>query len=130
MSVRMAIAKLTAAAAAGAVVGGGAVHVAEPQAASTEYKVDGETDADGLVDIKTGPQVARRHIPRQPAEPRVQHRLRRTIERECCEEQEVAMGVPLPLPPLPAAPVRGGVVVRGQSVQRLAGSFEARHRGS
>jgi hypothetical protein len=38
MSVRMALAKLSACAAGCAIIGGGAVHVAEKQAAKTEYR--------------------------------------------------------------------------------------------
>ncbi len=106
MSVRMAIAKLTAAAAGGAVVGGGAVHVAEPQSAQVSYKSDkadeGETE---LVYVKGDGPTARRTIPPLPRE---QLRLRRTIETECCVEEVAALGAPLPLPPLPSAPISGG----------------------
>ena len=80
MSVRMAIAKLTAAAAGGAVIGGGAVHVAEPQAAQVDYKTgeNAEVAEVELIDVKDTP-VAQRTIPPRPRE---QRRLRRTIETE------------------------------------------------
>ena len=104
MSVRMAIAKLTAAAAGGAIVGGGAVHVAEPQAAQVDYKTDEEAAPAELVSVKDEP-TARREIPPRPRE---QRRLRRVIETECCEEEpNYALAQPLPLPPLPSAPIGG-----------------------
>src|SRR5690606_36959660 len=100
MSVRTALAKLSAVAAGGALVGG-AVHVAEPQAATTSYKAGKVAQAEQPVKyVKQQPRAERTIPPRQP-------RIERVIEKEvCCEEEEYAMvPVPMPLPPLPQAPV-------------------------
>jgi len=111
MSVRMALAKLSAFAAGGALIGGGAVHVAEAPAAQTTYvkhaKVavcaggDHNGSAPGC-----GRVVARRHIARMAhAEPRKVRRIRRVITRTYSQPQEMAM-VPVPyMPPLPPQPV-------------------------
>src|SRR5690606_152164 len=98
MSVRTALAKLAAAAAGGALVGG-AVHVAEPQATQVDYK-SGKT-------VKAAAPVKYAKAP-PPAPPR-QRVVRRVVEEECCEEEEYAMvPVPMPLPPLPQGPVIAG----------------------
>ena len=114
MSVRMAIAKLSVAAAGGAIIGGGAVHVAEPQTSVVRYK-SGEDDASGeLIDVKTqggsssssssGGGYGERYVPERGHE-RAQRRVRRTIERteDCCAEEQYAEA-PIALPPLPSAP--------------------------
>src|SRR6187551_1163497 len=95
MSVRSALAKLSAAAAGGALIGG-AAHVAEPQAQVTSYK---SAKAAPLRDIKQRP--VRRTIPQRP--PTAQ----RVIPPPA--QQEYAMiPVPMPLPPMPQAPVVAG----------------------
>ena len=67
MSVRMALAKLSACAAGCAVLGGGAVHVAEPQAATIEYRK-----------IKQVKRQPIKQVVRQA--PRKTKRIRRVIE--------------------------------------------------
>src|SRR6188474_1125466 len=94
MSVRTALAKLSAAAAGGALIGG-AVHVAEPQAAETGYHSAKMTKTERPRYIK---HRARRTVP-----PR-ERTIRRVVERECCEEEQYAM-VPIPLPQLPQQPI-------------------------
>ena len=94
MSVRTALAKLSAAAAGGALIGG-AVHVAEPQTAETSYRADKS--------VKAAP----RYVKERRAErvvPRRERTVRRVVERECCEEEQYAM-VPIPLPQLPQQPI-------------------------
>src|SRR5690606_4066679 len=93
MSIRTALAKLAAAAAGGALVGG-AVHVAEPQAARTRYKSVKQVKAERPVK-SVKPQV-RRAVPPSPVPP--------PLPPEQPVETEVA-AVPIPLPPLPQAPV-------------------------
>ena len=130
MSVRMAIAKLTAAAAGGAVVGGGAVHVAEPQSAQVAYKSDKDAQEDEVeLAYAKGEPTARRTIPPRPRE---QMRLRRVIETEGCEEEVGAMGAPLPLPPLPSAPIGGSgggqpIIIGGSTGGFGGGFFSTRH---
>src|SRR3990170_7218375 len=93
MSVRTALAKLSAAAAGGALIGG-AVHVAEPQAAETSYRSD-----------KTVKIERPRYVKQQrTVVPRRERTVRRVVERECCEEEQYAM-VPIPLPQLPQQPI-------------------------
>ena len=72
MSVRMAIAKLSVAAAGGAIIGGGAVHTAEPQTSVTRYKSDDQEAGSGgeLIDIKTDGPIAYREIPHREREQR------------------------------------------------------------
>ena len=96
MSVKTALAKLSALAAGGALVGGGAVHVAEPPAATTTYKSE---------QVVKGPQPVK-YIKEEPRRvPKTVLRERRIVtEEECC--QEIAM-VPVPLP-LPQQPVMAG----------------------
>jgi uncharacterized membrane protein YgcG len=97
MSVRTALAKLSAAAAGGALIGG-AVHVAEPQAAETSYH--------SAKDVKTDrPRYIKQRRAHRVVPPR-ERTIRRVVERECheeCEEQ-YAM-VPIPLPQLPQQPI-------------------------
>ena len=71
MSVRMALAKLAAVAAGGALVTGGAVHVAEPQTTQVEYKTKG---AAPVKYVKERP--AKRVLPKKVK------RIRRVIELE------------------------------------------------
>ena len=59
MSVRTALAKLSAAAAGGALIGG-AVHVAEPQAAETSYKSAKMVKTERPRYVKERPPVPRR----------------------------------------------------------------------
>src|SRR5688500_2579775 len=93
MSVRTALAKLSAAAAGGALIGG-AVHVAEPQAAETSYRSEKS--------VKTErPRYVKQE---RPVVPRRERTVRRVVERECCEEEQYAM-VPIPLPQLPQQPI-------------------------
>ncbi|MBV1689668.1 hypothetical protein KRR38_18760 [Novosphingobium sp. G106] len=66
MSVRMAIAKLSAAVAGGALIGGGAVHVAEPPAKNPQY-------------VKHVKQAKARRVVKRPAR-RVVPRAARVIE--------------------------------------------------
>src|SRR3990167_379600 len=94
MSVRMALAKLAAVAAGGALVGGGAVHVAEPQAEVVEYK---SAKPQALRYVKEQPR-AHRAIPKRTK------RIRRVIEEQDCCEEQVAM-IPIPLPQLPQQPM-------------------------
>src|SRR5690606_41521014 len=94
MSVRTALAKLSAAAAGGALIGG-AVHVAEPQAAETSYKSAKMAKTEAPRYIKE--RSAKRVVPRERT-------ARRVVERECCEEEQYAM-VPVPLPQLPQQPI-------------------------
>src|SRR5688572_24961657 len=100
MSVRTALAKLSAAAAGGALVGG-AVHVAEPQAATTSYKsakmVKGERPV--------------KYVKERRAQRVVPPRARRVVEREvppAPPPQEQFAMVPIPLPPVPQAPIITG----------------------
>src|SRR5688500_12089711 len=96
MSVRTALAKLSAAAAGGALIGG-AVHVAEPQAAETSYR------SAKMVKTEQRPRyIKERRIERTV--PRRERTIRRVVERECCEEQQYAM-VPIPLPQMPQQPI-------------------------
>ena len=103
MSVKTALAKLAAAAAGGALLGGGAVHVAEPQSADvTTFK-----STKAPVKYTKGP--ARRVVLKTPTPKKVK-RIRRVIEDqpECEEDCKPRMAmVPIPLPqapaPLPAA---------------------------
>ena len=78
MSVRMAIAKLSAFAAGGALIGGGAVHVAEQPARQTQYVKHVKGCANG----GSGPgcHVQRRHIVRREA-PHEVRRMRRIVTR-------------------------------------------------
>src|SRR5688500_7905209 len=94
MSVRTALAKLSAAAAGGALIGG-AVHVAEPQAAETSYR------SAKMVKTEQRPRYIKRAERTVPPRART---IRRVVERECCEEEQYAM-VPIPLPQLPQQPI-------------------------
>ncbi|MFY8194966.1 MAG: PEP-CTERM sorting domain-containing protein, partial [Novosphingobium sp.] len=92
MSVRMALAKLAAAAAGGAMLGGGAVHVSEAPSKGEIHHVK-------PVKVKK----AKRVIARAPAKRQI-HRARRvvttTTTRTCEPAQQMAM-VPVPyMPPL------------------------------
>lgn len=87
MSVRMALAKLSACAAGCALVGGGAVHVAETPAAKGEYRK--------VKMVKTVKPV-KGVTPR--AQPRKTKRVRRVIKRTCCVQPQMAMA-PMPPPP-------------------------------
>ena len=117
MSVKTALAKLAAAAAGGARLGGGAVHVAEPQSADvTTFK-----STKAPVKYTKGP--ARRVVLKTPTPKKVK-RIRRVIEDqpECEEDCKPRMAmVPIPLPqapaPLPAfaGSSGGGVTVVGGS---------------
>ena len=90
MSVRMALAKLSAAAAGGALLGGGALHVAEPPA----------TNAPSYKSVKGPASASPKYIKQRPAKrvaekPRKVKRARRVIEEEECCTPQMAM-VPLP----------------------------------
>ena len=116
MSVRMALVKLSALAAGGAVVGGGAVHVAEAPAAKVQY----------VKQAKAAPaRVAKRKIVRTAAaEPRKMKRIRRVVTKTvscapAAEPQQIAMAMPalpqLPQMPMPSGGGDGGPVVMGLS---------------
>ena len=81
MSVRMALAKLSAVAAGGALAVGGAVHVAEaPATASPQYRSDGKYVKGGKVQyVKETP--AKRVVPRKVK------RIRRVVEMTCAPGQ-------------------------------------------
>ena len=110
MSVRMALAKLSAVAAGGTLLVGGAVHVAEPQAATVDYK--------SIKSIKGDKRI--KLVKQERRVPKKVKRIRRVIERplECGPGQHMgpdgktcyAMAMtPVPyLPPLPSQPVSGG----------------------
>ena len=92
MSVRMALAKLSAAVAGGALLGGGAVHVAEPQIANgTSYKQVKHVKGEKPKYVK---HIAKRVAPK----PRKVKRIRRVVEEtpKCCQPQMALM----PMPPL------------------------------
>ena len=98
MSVKTALAKLSVAAAGGALLGGGAVHVAEPAKAAVDYKT--------VKSIKTERPVHTKLIKRVIAKPRMVKRIRRVVEEEqtpCCQQQMALVPLPVaqPLPPLP-----------------------------
>src|SRR6478752_7638421 len=114
MTVKTALAKLAAAAAGGALLGGGAVHVAEPQSADvTTYK-----STKAPVKYTKGP--GKRVVIETP--PKKVKRIRRVVEDECqedCRPQMAMVPIPLPQPlaPLPAfaGSSGGGVTVIGGS---------------
>src|SRR6185369_15279548 len=122
MSIRMAMAKLAAAAVGGAMLGGGAVHVSE--APST-----GEIHHVKPIKVKQAkaPRVhhARRVAPRQPTRAR---RIVRTVTTKSCEAaapQQLAM-VPMPYLPAPQMPSGGGstpVVIGGGGLGGFGGGF-------
>src|SRR5688572_3096179 len=116
MSVRMALAKLSAFAASGALIGGGAVHVAEAPAAQVRYAKHAKQA-----------KPARRPVVR--AAPRKTHRIRRVVERTTtCAPQEAAP-VPLPAPYIPPPPMMsssgggGPVVIGGGPIGGFGGGF-------
>ena len=85
MSVRMALAKLSACAAGCAMIGGGAVHVAETQSAKTEYrKVKVAKTAAPAKTYQPVKRVVRRE------QPRTVKRVRKIIKRTCCEQPQMA----------------------------------------
>ncbi|UUX99508.1 hypothetical protein [Sphingomonas sp. J315] len=90
MSVRMALAKLCACACGGAVVGGGAVHVAETRA-ERGYQQQRQS-------VKQG--VVQRRVVKRPLRKRV---VRRTVTTTAqCQPQVVTVtsqGTAIPLPP-------------------------------
>src|SRR5688572_11990394 len=96
MSIRIALAKLSAVAVTGGMVGGGAVHVAEPSAKDKGY----------VKHVKQAKPVKRTVISR--AQPRTVKRMRKIVKTEtnriCEPQQDALMAVPLPAPvmPLPA----------------------------
>ena len=129
MSVRMALAKLSACAAGGALIGGGAVHVAEtPSTARPQYVKHATASK------PSSGTHARRHLARRGEAhgPRKVRRIRRTVTRtiSCEQPQQMAM-VPMPapmLPPLPQAPMSGGggsapVVIGGGPIGGFGGGF-------
>ena len=95
MSVRMALAKLSACAAGCAIIGGGAVHVAEKPSKEVQYRkvkmVKGEAP------VRTVKHVVHKD------KPRMVKRVRKIVKRTCCEAPQMAM-VPLPAPYIPPAP--------------------------
>src|SRR5687767_8457555 len=101
MSIRMALAKLSAVAATGAIVGGGATHVAEPSAKDKGY-------------VKQLKQVKAKPVKRvvQRAQPRTVKRMRKIVRTEtnrvCAPAQDALMAVPLPAPVIPQPPVIAG----------------------
>ena len=81
MSVRMALAKLSAVAAGGALAVGGAVHVAEaPATASPQYRSDGKYVKGGKVQY-VKETTAKRVVPRKVK------RIRRVVEMTCAPGQ-------------------------------------------
>ena len=105
MSVRTAIAKLAALAASGALVGGGAVHVAETQSTAHPQYIK-HTKIAKTVAIAHRAR-AHRHL---AAAPRKVKRIRRVITRTYEAQPQVAVApnpVMPPLPPLPAQPASG-----------------------
>ena len=76
MSVRMALVKLSAFAAGGAVIGGGAVHVAEAPAQQVQYVKHAKGSAANSTKAKR--KIVRRQA---AAEPRKMKRIRRVVTR-------------------------------------------------
>ena len=94
MSVKTALAKLAAAAAGGALLGGGAVHVAEPQSAD-------------VTTYKSSKPVYTKHAKRVVLEtPKKVKRIRRVIEDDACEESCTPQMAMVPIPPTPALLMR------------------------
>lgn len=120
MSIRMALAKLSAVAATGAIVGGGATHIAEPSAKNKGY-------------VKQLKQVKAKPVKRtvQRAQPRTVKRMRKIVKTETnrvCAPTEALMAVPLPPPVIPQPPVLAGgggapVVIGGGPVGFGGGGF-------
>src|SRR5687767_13720042 len=78
MSVRTALAKLSAAAAGGALIGG-AVHVAEPQAAETSYRSDKS--------VQTEPPRYLKERRAQRTMPPRERTSSLVVDDECCDEE-------------------------------------------
>ena len=119
MSIRTALAKLAACAAGGALIGGGAVHVAEtPKPGAPQYVKHGKI----VQTVK--PRV--RHIAR-PA-PRKVRRIRKvvtTTTTTCEPQQQMAMAaIPYlpPLPPQPSGSSGGGVPAHSHPNRHSIGS--------
>src|SRR5690606_787463 len=119
MSVKMALAKLSVTAVGGALLAGGAVHVAEKQITDTpSYKSD---KIQPVRYIKESPKIVRRAVPEERRKRRVVEREVECVpagpaapahalpapayDEECPPAYQVAM-VPVPLPPAP--PISGG----------------------
>ena len=126
MSVRMALVKLAAFAAGGAVLGGGAVHVAEAPAAQTTYVKHAKR-------VVTAPvrHHASRKAPRlATAAPRKTRKIRRVVTRSysCAQPQQQMAMVPM-LPQLPQQPMPEGgsggqtVIVGGSGGGGFGGGF-------
>ncbi len=98
MSLRTAIAKLSICAAGGALIGGGAVHVAESPATAHPQYIKHEK----RVAVKQ-PHHATRLV--MHTEPRRIKRVRRIVKRTmCCEQGPQMAMVPMPAPMMPSAP--------------------------
>eukprot|EP01040_Poterioochromonas_malhamensis_P022257 gene22257-27028_t len=125
MSVRMALAKLAAVAAGGAILGGGAVHTAEAPSKAEIHHVK-------PIKIKQVKQAHATRIVRRAA-PHATHHARRivrtTITRSCQAPQQVAMApVPYMAPMPPQGMAYGGsggapVVVEGGGGGGFGGGF-------
>ena len=126
MSVRMALAKLSAFAAGGAIIGGGAVHVAEAPASQVQY-VKHAKPAKRVAVAKP----AKRKIARVAAAQPKMRKIRRVITKSySCEAPapQMAMAVPyMPqLPPQPMPESGGGgqtIVVGGSGGMGFGGGF-------
>ena len=126
MSVRMALAKLAACAAGGAVLGGGAVHVSEAPSTGEIHHVK---------PIKIKQERVAHYVERRA--PRAIHRARRLVKvttttttRSCAAPQQYALA-PVPyMPPMPQQPQGGGggggvpVVIGGGPVGGFGGGFQ------
>ena len=104
MSVRMALAKLAAAAAGGAMLGGGAVHVSEAPSKGEIHHVK---------PVKVSRAKPAKRVIARRAAPREVHRARRivttTTTKSCAPAQQMAM-VPVPyMPPMPPQPMGGSM---------------------
>ncbi|MFM5917452.1 MAG: PEP-CTERM sorting domain-containing protein, partial [Novosphingobium sp.] len=113
MSVRMALVKLAAFAAGGAVLGGGAVHVAEAPAATVQYVKHKRQAA--TVKHKVVKHKAKRLVAARPKTRKIRRVVTRTTT--CCEVPQMAMTmVPqLPQQPMPEGGSGGQTVIVGGS---------------
>jgi len=79
MSVRMALAKLSACAAGCAIIGGGAVHVAETPAKDVQFRSVKMVKGEKVKPVK--------RVIRTAAAPRTVKRVRKIVKKTCCEQQ-------------------------------------------
>ena len=121
MSVRMALAKLAACAAGGAVLGGGAVHVSEAPSAAEMHHVK-------PIKVK---QVKARHYAKvvRPVQ-RMRRVVKTTVTKTCQAPQQQMAMMPVPyMPPAPPQQMGGGgggavpVVIGGGGIGGFGGGF-------